>query len=70
MSARKLPGEPNGTILVATDGLRTEVVDVGVIPDWASLYWYLAEDPRQRPDWNRVVGYKAEKFNKISKSDT
>lgn len=69
MRAKLLSGEPNGTVLIATDGYRVEVVDVGVIPDWAKLYWYLKEDPRVRPDWNRVVGYKPEKFNKISKSD-
>lgn len=69
MAARGLSGERDGNILIATDGLRTEVVDSGAIPDWATLYWYLKDDPRTRPDWNRTLGYKAEKFNKISKSD-
>lgn len=70
MTAKQLPGDPGGTILIATDGVQ---FDVGGewedLPGWATLYWYLKDDPRGRPDWNRTVGYKAEKFDKISKSD-
>lgn len=70
--AHRLPGE-RGTVLVATDGIRFEVILEGEdeLPafEWATLYWYLDDDPRQRPDWNRVRGYNYTPPNKLSKSD-
>lgn len=57
----------SGDYLIATDGVRVEVVDA--VPEWAKLTWYLDDDPRIRPDWNRTVGYKPESFNKLSKKD-
>lgn len=66
--AKQLPGDPDGTLLIATDGMQFSVGG-DEVPEWATLYWYLKDDPRHRPDWNRTLGYKAEKFEKLSKSD-
>lgn len=79
MQPKMLPGEPGGTILIATDGVQFEVcfpqqtpiIDSieYFIPEWTKLYWFLRDDPRGRPDWSGTARYKAEKFDKISKSD-
>lgn len=73
MSAREIPGDPDGKWIVATDGIQFAVLDgyssAERIPLWATLWWILKDDPRHRPDWNRLRGYKAEKFEKLSKSD-
>lgn len=63
--ARQLPGDPGGKILIATDGVRFEI---GSMPGWAKLYWYLRDDPKYRPDWNSYRGYEPPP-NKLSKTD-
>ena len=43
MTARLLPGEKNGKVLIVTDGVRFEVILRGGVPDWATLYWFLKD---------------------------
>jgi len=57
--------DSEGKCLVVTDGIRIEVADE--IPGWATLHWYLRDDPRGRPDWNHFGLHRAP--NKLSKSD-
>lgn len=77
---KQLPGDKDGKYLICTDGIQFEVLEPTEIheetgalffvpPKWTKLCWLLKDDPRTRPDWNRVVGYKPEKFEKLSKSD-
>lgn len=47
--AREIPGDRDGAYLIASNGIRTEVVDA--VPDWATMYWRLRDDPRGRPNW-------------------
>lgn len=77
--ARMIPGEPGGKILVATDGVqfevcfpqKTPVYDTieYFIPEWATLFWFLKDDPKGRPDWNGTNRMDFTKANKMSKSD-
>ena len=65
--ARGVPGETGGRYLIASDGYRAEVVEF--VPAWATVYWYLQDDPRQRADWSSLVGYSHKPENKMSKSN-
>ena len=68
MSAKQLGGDGEN-FLVATDGVRTEVIESGEVPEWATLYWWLQDHPEGRADWNRLRGYHHTAPNKLSKTD-
>lgn len=87
MSARPIAGDdlrtlkPGATVwVVASNGVRTEVVDTVTIPEdgelgefvdipeWATLFWSLIEDPKYRADWSRLRGYTHFPEEKLSKS--
>lgn len=67
MKAQRLSGESGGSILIATNGVRTETVDE--VPEWATLFWYLRGDPKARADWSSLRGYSYTPPNKLSKSN-
>jgi hypothetical protein len=69
---------------VASNGIRTEVAytseiiktsgglpspDTDYIPQWATLGWWLRDDPAGRPDWGRLNQQSYKAPNKISKKD-
>lgn len=66
--SKELPGDPGGKYCVSTDGVRFEVTTDYPAP-WSKLHWYLRDDPKARPNWNRINmnSYKPDK--KMSKSD-
>jgi hypothetical protein len=78
-TAKQLPGEPGGKIMIATDGVEFEIIFPKEydgfpwrsyrVPEWAKLFWFLKDDPRGRPDWNGTNRQDFTKPNKMSKSE-
>jgi hypothetical protein len=74
---RLIEGEPPPhNYIVYTDGVRFGVIPIAVLekgetlaPSWASLCWFLRDDPRGRPDWSGTNRMDFTKPNKMSKSD-
>lgn len=77
MTAKQLPGEPGGQIMIATDGIRFEIIHPPAegnlvywdMSEWATLFWFLKDDPRGRPDWSGTQRQDFSKPDKLSKSD-
>ena len=63
MTAKQLPGEPGGQIMIATDGIRFEIIHPPAegnlvywdMSEWATLFWFLKDDPRGRPELRRAL---------------
>ena len=74
---RRLLGDTgdDGRYLIVTDGIRFKIIDttspdaVADTPEWGTLYWFLNDDPRGRPDWSGTHRMDFSKPNKMGKSD-